>query len=40
MILASGVEIPVKRIAEICKRYGIRELAIIGLPEARVVYAT
>jgi uncharacterized protein len=30
MTLASGIEVPTERIAEICKRYGIRELAIFG----------
>jgi predicted nucleotidyltransferase len=28
--LASGLEVPAERIAEICQRYGIQELAIIG----------
>ena len=30
MLLASGIEVPNQQIAEICKRYGIRELAIFG----------
>jgi len=30
MTLASGIEVPVARIAEICKRYGIQELSIFG----------
>jgi len=30
MTLSSGIEVPADKIADICKRYGIRELAIIG----------
>ncbi len=30
MTLSSGFELPVDRIAEICKRYGVRELAVFG----------
>jgi predicted nucleotidyltransferase len=30
MTLSSGLELPVDRIADICKRYGVRELAVFG----------
>ncbi len=30
MTLASGIEIPMETIADICRRYRIRELAIFG----------
>jgi len=30
MILSSGIELPSDRISEICKRYGVRELAVFG----------
>ena len=30
MMLASGIEIPMETIADICRRYQIRELAIFG----------
>lgn len=30
MTLASGIEVPAAKIAEICKRYGIQELSIFG----------
>jgi len=30
MTLSSGIELPADRIAEICKRYGVRELAVFG----------
>jgi uncharacterized protein len=30
MILSSGIELPTDRISEICKRYGVRELAVFG----------
>jgi predicted nucleotidyltransferase len=30
MTLNSGIELPSDRIAEICKRYGVRELAVFG----------
>src|ERR1700730_1227663 len=30
MTLTSGVELPVDRIAEICRRYGVKELAVFG----------
>ena len=30
MTLESGLEIPAAKIAEICRRYGIRELSIFG----------
>jgi predicted nucleotidyltransferase len=30
MTLASGIEVPAARIAEICKRYGIKEMSIFG----------
>ena len=30
MVLASGVELPQARIAEICRRYGVRELCVFG----------
>lgn len=30
MILASGVTLPAERIAEICRRYQVRELAVFG----------
>jgi hypothetical protein len=30
MTLNSGIELPSDRISEICKRYGVRELAVFG----------
>src|ERR1035441_8665581 len=30
MTLSSGIELPSDRISEICKRYGVRELAVFG----------
>ena len=30
MRLASGIEIPAEQIAEICRRYGVTEMAIFG----------
>jgi predicted nucleotidyltransferase len=30
MTLSSGLELPSDRIAEICNRYGVRELAVFG----------
>lgn len=30
MVLASGIDIPAERIADICRRYGIREMAVFG----------
>ena len=30
MTLAPGIEIPAERIAEICRRYQVRELAVFG----------
>jgi hypothetical protein len=37
-MVVSGIEVPTERIAEICKRYSIRELAIFG-SAARGAYA-
>jgi predicted nucleotidyltransferase len=30
MILSSGIELPKDRVADICQRYGVRELAVFG----------
>ena len=30
MTLSSGIELPSDRVTEICKRYGVRELAVFG----------
>ncbi len=30
MVLASGVEIPSEKIVEICRKYGVREMAVFG----------
>ena len=30
MTLSSGIELPSDRISEICRRYGVRELAVFG----------
>jgi hypothetical protein len=30
MTLASGVELPLDAIAELCRRYGVRELSVFG----------
>jgi len=30
MTLSSGIELPNNRIAEICKRYGVKELSVFG----------
>jgi predicted nucleotidyltransferase len=30
MTLSSGIELPSERIADICRRYGVRELAVFG----------
>jgi predicted nucleotidyltransferase len=30
MTLTSGIELPVDRIADVCRRYGVRELAVFG----------
>ncbi len=30
MTLTSGIELPADRIAEVCRRYGVRELAVFG----------
>lgn len=30
MTLTSGLELPIDRIADVCRRYGVRELAVFG----------
>ena len=30
MILPSGIEIPTEKIVEICRKYGVREMAVFG----------
>lgn len=30
MTLISGIELPLDRISEVCKRYGVRELSVFG----------
>ena len=30
MTLASGIEIPAEKIAQICRKYGVKEMAIFG----------
>ena len=32
MILASGIDIPAEKIREICRRYHVREMAVVGSP--------
>ena len=30
MVLISGIQLPIDRIADVCRRYGVKELAVFG----------
>jgi len=36
MTLASGIELPTEAIAELCRRYYVRELSVFGSPPAAI----